>query len=137
MKGVQNSVRRNYLKVNWIAWNNIMIHLTLQTNMSLQVNRRRGQKRKRLFSSSESKSDVEDLSTEIAPDGTIWQETEQGSISGRAPIYNIFREVVSSTAYAKRNIMKGKVRTAFSLIIDKCVMKHIRKCIEEEASRVL
>ncbi|GFS52851.1 hypothetical protein TNCV_3122401 [Trichonephila clavipes] len=57
-------------------------HLTLQTSSKESedeniLNRRRGQKRKRLFSSSESESDVEDLSTEIAADGTIWQETEQ------------------------------------------------------------
>ncbi|GFT98212.1 hypothetical protein TNCV_790001 [Trichonephila clavipes] len=39
------------------------------------LNRRREQKRKRLFLSSESESDVEDRSTEIAADGTIWQET--------------------------------------------------------------
>ncbi|GFV51242.1 uncharacterized protein TNCV_2545911 [Trichonephila clavipes] len=92
MKDVQNSARRNYLKVKWIVWNNI--------NDSFDITDE--------CESSESESDVEDRSTEIAADGTIWQETEQGSTPGRAPIYNIFREVVGSTAYPKRNIMKGK-----------------------------
>lgn len=101
------------------------------------LNIHRGQKRKRLLSSSESESDVEDRCTEIAADGTIWQEIQEGSTPGRAPIYNIFREVVGPTAFAKRNIMKGKMRTAFSLLTDNRVMEHIRKCTEEEASRVL
>lgn len=101
------------------------------------LNMRKGQKRKKLLLSSESESDVEDQCIETATDGTVWQEIEEGSTPGRAPIHNIFREVAGPTGYAKRNIIKGKVRTAFSLLIDNRVMEHIRTCTEAEAFRVL
>ena len=60
-----------------------------------------------------------------------------GATSGRAALHNIFREESGPTGYAKRNIIKGKVKTAFSLIIDHRIMKHIRTCTIEEANRVL
>lgn len=46
-------------------------------------------------------------------------------------VSSIFREIVGPTANAKRNIMKGKVRSLFSLITDDHVMKHIIKCTQE------
>ena len=66
---------------------------------------RRQEKRKRPLLNSASKSAVEDRYTEIAVDAIILQESEQDS-TGRAPIYNIFREFVSPTVHAKRNNMK-------------------------------
>lgn len=98
-------------------------------------NVRRGRKRRRFLVSSDSENEEEVIETAI--DGTVWQAVKEGSNPGRAPIHNIFRETSGPTGYSKRNIMKGKVRTAFSLIIDKHIIEHIRKCTKTEAFRVL
>ena len=82
-----------------------------------------------------SSDESEDIET--AADGTVWEEMQACSRVGRAPRQNIFREVAGPTAYAKRNIMKGHVKSAFSLIIDRYIMEHIVKCSEAEATRVL
>ena len=95
----------------------------------------RRRKRRRVLVSSDSENDEE--VSEIAMDGTVWQEVKTGSNPGRAPSHNIFRETSGPTGYSKRNIMKGEVRTAFSVIIDKNIIELIRKCTETEAFRVL
>lgn len=98
------------------------------------MNIRRGQKRKRFIVSSESENEEE---IETAMDGTVWQKIKEGSNRGRAPIYNIFKEISGPTGYAKRNIIKGRVESAFSLIIDNNMIEHVRKYTELEAFRVL
>lgn len=98
-------------------------------------NVRRRRKRRRFLVSSDSENEEE--VSEIAMDGTVWQEVKIGSNPGRAPGHNIFREKSGPTGYSKRNIMEGEVRTAFSVIIDKNVIELIRKCTEAEAFRVL
>lgn len=98
-------------------------------------NVRRRRKRRRFLVSSDSENEEE--VSEIAMDGTVWQEVKIGSNPGRAPGHNIFRETSGPTGYSKRNIMKGEVRTAFSVIIDKNIIELIRKCTEAEAFRVL
>lgn len=70
--------------------------------------------------------------TEIAADSTIWQEIEQGSKLGRFPINNILRKVV----YANPNIMKGKVKTSFSLIIGKRLIEHRRKSLSSTGNSI-
>lgn len=98
-------------------------------------NVRRRRKRRRFLVSSDSENEEE--VSEIAMDGTVWQEVKIGSNPGRALGHNIFRETSGPTGYSKRNIMKGEVRTAFSVIIDKNIIELIRKCTEAEAFRVL
>lgn len=89
----------------------------------------------RLLSSSEDENEKNDQ--DISVDRTIWKKIQEGSRSGRAPLHNIFREVLGPTGYAKRNIIKDKVRIAFSLIIDHRIMKHIRTSTESGVFRVL
>ncbi|KAL2716119.1 piggyBac transposable element-derived protein 4-like [Vespula squamosa] len=48
-----------------------------------------------------------------------------------------FKEVSGPTAYAKRNIIFSKAKTAFFLIIDNIIIEYIKKYIEAEALRVL
>ena len=95
-----------------------------------------GRKKIRLLSSSE-ESEVEINEQNVANDGSVWQQMQLGGTPGRAPLHHIFRQEVGSTGYAKRHIMKGKVSTAFSLIIDHRIMNQIRTCTIEEAKRVL
>ena len=80
---------------------------------------------------------VIDQDTEISVDGTMWKKLQEGSTPGRLPVHNIFKEMSGPTAYAKRHIMKGSVRTAFSLILCNSVMRHIKTCTEAEARRIL
>jgi hypothetical protein len=47
------------------------------------------------------------------------------------------KEISGPTGYAKRNIIKGRVESAFSLIIDHNMIEHVRKHTELEAFRVL
>lgn len=70
-------------------------------------------------------------------DGTVWQRITEGSDRGRAPVYNIFKEISGPTGYAKRNIIMGRVASAFSLIIDHDIIERVRKYTELEAFRVL
>uniref|UniRef100_A0A1B0G696 Uncharacterized protein n=1 Tax=Glossina morsitans morsitans TaxID=37546 RepID=A0A1B0G696_GLOMM len=86
------------------------------------LNIQRGQKRKRFIVSSESENEEE---IENAVDGTVWKKIKEGSNSGRTSIYNIFKEVSGPTGYAKRNIMKGRAKSAFSLIIDHKMIEHV------------
>lgn len=95
-----------------------------------------GRKRRRLLSSFE-ESEAEINEQHVAIDGSVWEEIQIGGTPGRPPLHNIFRQEVGPTGYAKRHIMKGKVSTAFSLIIDHRIMNHIRTCTIEEANRVL
>ncbi|CAK9832670.1 PiggyBac transposable element-derived protein 4 [Anthophora retusa] len=104
---------------------------------------RRKSKNAQAFSNSESESDqdvemsVIDQDSEISVDGTMWKKLQEGSTPGRLPVHNIFKEMSGPTAYAKRHIMKGSVRTAFSLILCNSVMRHIKTCTEAEARRIL
>ncbi|GBN98716.1 hypothetical protein AVEN_48818-1 [Araneus ventricosus] len=84
----------------------------------------------RLFSSSEAECEENVQNIETSIDGTVWQKIHQISGPGRSPLHTIFREISGPTGYAKRNIMMGKVRSAFSLILDQCIMNHIEMCIE-------
>uniref|UniRef100_A0A1A9US35 DDE_Tnp_1_7 domain-containing protein n=1 Tax=Glossina austeni TaxID=7395 RepID=A0A1A9US35_GLOAU len=100
------------------------------------LNIRRGQKRKRFIVSSESENEKE---IETVMDGTVWKKIKEGSNSGKTLIYNIFKEVLGPTGYAKRNIIKSRVKSAFSLIIDHKIMynEHVREFTESEAFGVL
>ncbi|XP_050449917.1 uncharacterized protein LOC126850703 [Cataglyphis hispanica] len=66
-------------------------------------NVRRRRKRRRFLVSSDSENEEE--ASEIAMDGTVWQEVKIGSNPGRAPGHNIFRETSGPTGYSKRNIL--------------------------------
>ena len=103
------------------------------------INKRPGQKRKRVLLTSESETDIEDQRIKTAADGTIWEEIDGSPKPGRIPEHNIFRDMSGPIEYAKRHtsIMKGQMKTALSLIIDQRIMHHIIKCTEEKAFRVL
>ncbi|GFQ94274.1 hypothetical protein TNCT_393921 [Trichonephila clavata] len=79
-----------------------------------------GRKRMRIVLTSEEERHV-------AIDGSVWYLLE------RSLLHNILQQEVGTTMYAKRHIMKGKARTAFSFIIDHCVMNRIRAFTIEEA----
>ena len=92
------------------------------------------QRRRRFLSDSESdEQNVEDSVT--ARDGTVWQRIKEEPTIGR-PSFT-FREVSGPTAHAKRSIMSGKAKSAFSVIIDCTIIDRIKKCTEAEALRVL
>ena len=97
------------------------------------INKRREHKRSRLLLSSESESDIKGQHIKIASDETVSEKIEEISKLGRTPVHNIFREVFGPTGYAKRHVMKGKVKTAFSVIIDQHIMEEIKTCTEEKA----
>ena len=93
------------------------------------------QRRRRFLSDSESddEQNVEDSVT--ARDGTVWHRIKEEPTIGR-PSFT-FREVSGPTAHAKRSIMSGKAKSAFSVIIDHTIIDRIKKCTEAEALRVL
>ena len=51
--------------------------------------------------------------------------------------HNICREAPGPSTQAKRSISKESVRSAWDLFIDESVLRHIQRCTEEEARRVL
>lgn len=96
-------------------------------------------KRYRVLSSSDSDEKTENTfqETETAADGTVWLKFDEGGIPGRLPSTCVFKGVKGPTGYAKRNIMADNLVSAFSLIIDNYIIKHIKKCTEEEGRRIL
>jgi hypothetical protein len=90
-----------------------------------------------------SESDDDELSSklfprkEIASDGTIWKKIKKGGVPGRLREDKKFKDLVGITAYAKKNIMPGSPLSAFLLVIDESILKHIITCTEAEVFRVL
>ncbi|XP_012270335.1 uncharacterized protein LOC105694359 [Orussus abietinus] len=90
-------------------------------------------KRCRVLSSSDSDEETENTfqETETAADGTVWLKFDEGGIPGRLPSTCVFKGVKGPTGYAKRTIIADNLVSAFSLIIDNYIIKHIKKCTEE------
>ena len=84
--------------------------------------------------SSESESDPKDQHTEIASGRTVCEKIDESSKPGTTPVRNIFRKMFGPTEFAKRHIMKGKVKTALSLIIDHRIMERIKTCTKRAHS---
>lgn len=73
-----------------------------------------------------------------APDQTQWQVVETNiSSSGRRGEQNVLKVIPGPSPHAKRFIVGGIVSTTWRLLIDDGTLKHIRKCTEMEARRVL
>ena len=106
-------------------------------------NIRRNKKMARIISSSDTEDERTSIPSttrdvmgiEIAVDG--WVRLKAGKSMGRPSVHTIFKDIAGPTGYAKRNIMSGCVTSAFELIIDAHIMKHIKDCTETEARRVL
>ena len=74
----------------------------------------------------------------IAPDGTEWlQITCSDSSVGRCSQQNILKETSGPTPYTKRNVLAGSPASAWRLLIDDFILKHIAKCTITEAHRQL
>lgn len=70
----------------------------------------------------------------ISKDGTKWEIVNQGAnVPGRVGTQNILREEQGPTPLPKREIEKGNALSAFRLLIDDFIIKHIQKCTETEA----
>lgn len=80
-------------------------------------------------------NDSIDEELDVAADGTIWEPINVGRVAGRPQF--AFHDKKGPTPHAKRNVLDGSAFSAFSLIITKQMIRHIRKCTEEEASRKL
>ena len=57
--------------------------------------------------------------------------------SGRPSCHNVITEAPGPSAQAHRSIIKESVRSAWDLFIDESILRHIQRCTEEEARRVL
>ena len=106
----------------------------------------RNKKRMHIFSSSDSEDGRTSIPStsqnvigkiEIVIDGTQWIKLKAGESRGRTPVRMIFKDIAGPTGYAKKNVMLNCVTSAFELIIDRHITKHIKDCTEIEAHRVL
>ena len=57
--------------------------------------------------------------------------------SGRRSCHNVITQAPEPSAQAHRSIIKESVRSAWDLFIDESMLRHIQRCTEEEARRVL
>ncbi|XP_026471361.1 uncharacterized protein LOC113375647 [Ctenocephalides felis] len=89
---------------------------------------------RRVLSGSETDERIQE--TETAVDGTVWTKIAEGGTPGRSSSNCVFKGVKGPTSYAKENIITGDLVSAFSLIIDNYIIKHIKQCTEEEGSRI-
>lgn len=105
--------------------------------------RGRGQRRGRgngvRLSHSDPVSDGTRISiSETGRDGTIWCETSIGNgAAGRRARQNVFKNKPGPTAYACQRVKEGSAVSAFSLIIDEPMLRHVQRCTQEEARRQL
>ena len=77
-------------------------------------------------------------SVRIAPDRTEWIQITSGDSSvGRCSQLNILRKTFGPTPYTKRNVFAGSPASAWHLLIDDFILKHIAKCTITEAHRQL
>ncbi|XP_026468965.1 uncharacterized protein LOC113372844 [Ctenocephalides felis] len=90
---------------------------------------------RRVLSGSETDERIQE--TETALDGTVWTKIAEGGTPGRSSSNSVFKGVKGPTNYAKNNIITGDLVSAFSLIIDNYIIKHIKQCTEEEGSQIL
>lgn len=73
-----------------------------------------------------------------AADGTQWEVVGNANKgAGRIAAHNIVHETSGPTPHAQRHILEGSVKTAFNLLIDDSMIRHIKKCTEAEACRKL
>lgn len=93
-------------------------------------------KRRRVQIISDGETENTSQESETAADGTVWSKFDEGGIPGRLPSTCIFKGVTGPTGYARRNVMANNLVSAFSLIINDYIIKHIKKCTEE-ARRIL
>ena len=70
-------------------------------------------------------------------ENVTWNDITGKSSPGRMSLNTIFRTASGPTAYAKRNIVKGNVSSAFLLIMNNRIIDHIITCTKLEAARVL
>ena len=82
-------------------------------------------------------SDTQNDAIEMADDDIEWQKVTTSCNVGRIPIYNVFKDVSGPTGYAKHNIMKGNVKSAFSLIINNKILEYIISCTKIEGRKTL
>lgn len=77
---------------------------------------------------------IESNSNVIGNDGTVWNVVQQQEKeTGRYGAHNILRESPGPTSLPKRKIVEGSVLSAFNLLIDNYIIKHIQECTETEA----
>ena len=57
--------------------------------------------------------------------------------SGRRSCHNAITQAPRPSSQAHRSIIKESVRSAWDLFIDESMLRHIQRCTEEEARRVL
>ena len=76
--------------------------------------------------------------TYIGRDGTVWSHADIGvENAGRRAQQNVFREKAGPTAYASRVIKESSVSSAFKLLSDEPMLRHMKKCTEAQARREL
>ena len=69
-----------------------------------------------------------------APNGTEWHHVTPGDyFAGRLSQKNILRKASRPTPYACRNVFAGSPASAWRLLIDNFILKHISKCTITEA----
>jgi hypothetical protein len=71
-------------------------------------------------------------------DGTVWSQEDVGVESaGRRAQQNVFKDKAGPTLYASRAIKESSVCSAFKLLTDEPMLRHMKKCTEAEARRDL
>ena len=71
----------------------------------------------------------------ISKDGTVWKQCSSSNVQGRMAAQNIVRIKPGPTSYAFRNIKSGSCDTAFKLLFDESMIRHIQKCTNAEGRR--
>ena len=78
------------------------------------------------------------MSQNTARDGTVWRSIDAGTPAvGRVLQQNIIKEISGPTPHAKRHISDDQVESAFKLLVDETMLRHIVRSTEAEARHQL
>lgn len=75
------------------------------------------------------------VNVQLGRDGTEWKEITSQDTGGRLQAQNILRQQAGPTNFAKRQIKSASATTAWNLLINEPILKHIQKCTNMEAER--
>jgi len=72
------------------------------------------------------------------PDAKEWLQITPGDLfAGRRRQQNILRDISEPTPYGKRILFAGSPASAWRLLVDNFILKHITKCTVTDAHRQL
>ena len=107
--------------------------LPQSSNTSSKQDAEAGSKKRKRAATSDSRPTEPAAGTETGRDGTQWHSLSPGLSAGRLAQQNVLKEIPCPSAIARQKVREASFTSAFKLIVDNSMMKHIQACTQREA----